>query len=187
MTSIVPAPIDDVLDVADVIDPAHPETPTAVGRRRRRGFGRLLGTPVGIVGILLLLAVLALAVFGPVIWGARADAYDLDSLSSGPTGAHPFGTDMLGRDLLFRVLVASRLSIELALSATVVGVVLGVVIGLLPIVLPGMFGRALVASIGVAVAFPGLLLALFFATIFGVVPPGRCSPSGWPGHPPSPV
>ncbi|WP_353649778.1 dipeptide/oligopeptide/nickel ABC transporter permease/ATP-binding protein [Nakamurella sp. A5-74] len=183
MTSTVPSPIEDVLDVSGVIDPAHPETPTVGGRRRRRGLARLVGTPVGVVGILLLLGVLALAVFGPVIWGARADAYDLDALSSGPTAAHPFGTDMLGRDLLFRVLVASRLSIQLAVSATVVGVVLGVILGLLPIVLPGRFGRALVASIGVAVAFPGLLLALFFATIFGVGATGAVLALGLAGAP----
>ncbi len=62
--------------------------------------------------------------------GARPlQTKDLDALSEGPSAAHPFGTDALGRDILLRVLVATRLSLELALGATLVGVVVGVLLG----------------------------------------------------------
>jgi ABC-type dipeptide/oligopeptide/nickel transport system ATPase component/ABC-type dipeptide/oligopeptide/nickel transport system permease subunit len=72
----------------------------------------------------------------------------------------------LGRDIAARVLVATRLSLALALGAAAIGVTVGLVLGAAtPVPRVGGF---VTAAINVAVAFPGLLLALFFATIFGV-------------------
>ncbi|MCR6489153.1 dipeptide/oligopeptide/nickel ABC transporter permease/ATP-binding protein [Amycolatopsis sp. OK19-0408] len=125
-------------------------------------------TPVGACSAVLLAAVVVLAVLAPVLWGDAAAAIDTDAIGQGPSGAHWFGTDSLGRDLFFRTLVATRLSVGLAVLATVIGVGAGVVLGTLPSVLPRWAGRLLTAAVNVAVAFPGLLLALFLAVIFGV-------------------
>src|SRR5262245_35745230 len=78
------------------------------------------------------------------------------------------GTDNLGRDIFFRVLVATRRSVELALIATAIGVVTGLLLGAAPLLLGARAGRWVTAIVNIAVAFPGLLLALFFAVIFGV-------------------
>ncbi len=125
-------------------------------------------TPVGACSAVLLVSVVILAALAPVLWGAAAAAIDTDAIGQGPSGAHPFGTDSLGRDLLLRTLVATRLSIGLAVLATAIGAGSGVVLGTLPFVLPRRVGRVLTAVVDIAVAFPGLLLALFLAVIFGV-------------------
>ncbi|MEV8569531.1 dipeptide/oligopeptide/nickel ABC transporter permease/ATP-binding protein [Streptomyces sp. NPDC051322] len=125
-------------------------------------------TPVGACAGLLLLAVVVLAVLAPVLWGDRASVVDTAALQQGPSDAHLLGTDDLGRDVLFRVLVATRLSLLLAVTATSLGVVLGLVMGTAPSVLPRRAGRLVTSVVNIAVAFPGLLLALFFAVIFGV-------------------
>jgi oligopeptide/dipeptide ABC transporter ATP-binding protein len=70
------------------------------------------------------------------------------------------------------VLVAARLSIGLALSATLIGIVVGVLLGTLASLAGRRLSRAFAVFIGIAVAFPGLLLALFFAVIFGAGPSG---------------
>jgi len=137
-------------------------------RRARQGWRALFGSPTGVAAFVASVLLLALAVFAPIIWGEAAATKDLDALSEGPSSAHPFGTDALGRDILLRVLVATRLSLELALGSTLVGVVIGVLLGSLPSVLGRRSGRFVVAGVNIAVAFPGLLLALFFAAIFGV-------------------
>jgi oligopeptide/dipeptide ABC transporter ATP-binding protein len=124
-------------------------------------------TPVGAASAVLLLLLAGLAVFAPVLWGVRADAIDTDALQQGASAAHPLGTDALGRDIFYRVLVATRLTVGLALLATLVGVGTGVVLGALPAVLPRWAGRVVTSAVNIAVAFPGLLLALFFAVIFG--------------------
>jgi ABC-type dipeptide/oligopeptide/nickel transport system permease subunit/ABC-type dipeptide/oligopeptide/nickel transport system ATPase subunit len=74
----------------------------------------------------------------------------------------------LGQDVFYRVLVASRLSVGLALAATAIGVACGLALGTAPLIVGRRAGRVVTAVINVAVAFPALLLALFFAIIFGV-------------------
>jgi peptide/nickel transport system permease protein len=121
---------------------------------------------LGILAMTLLILLAMTAIFAPVLMGAAAERTDVPSALQGPSGAHWLGTDDLGRDNLARVLVATRLSLLLALGATSIGVAVGLALGGLAL-LRGV-GRTITAGINVAVAFPGMLLALFFATIFGV-------------------
>jgi peptide/nickel transport system permease protein len=139
-----------------------------MARRSSSVWVAAVRTPVGACSAVLLAGVVVLAVVAPLVWGDGAAAIDTDAIGQGPSGAHPFGTDSLGRDLLLRTLVATRLSIGLAVLATAIGVGTGVVLGTLPSVLPRWAGRLVKTAVDIAVAFPGLLLALFFAVIFGV-------------------
>jgi len=116
----------------------------------------------------LVVVVLALAVLAPLLWGGRAGTIDTTAIQQDPSAEHLLGTDALGRDIFYRVLVATGLSIWLALLASAIGVVLGTVLGSAPSVLPRRAARVVIAFVNIAVAFPGLLLALFFAVIFGV-------------------
>ncbi|MFH8252757.1 dipeptide/oligopeptide/nickel ABC transporter permease/ATP-binding protein [Microbacterium sp. B2969] len=132
-----------------------------------RTLSRVVRTPLGLAAVILLALVLLTAVFAPILWGPQAAAIDTDAILAPPSAEHPIGTDGLGRDILLRVLVATRLSIVLALMATAVAVTVGLILGVAPYLL-GRAGRGVTWFVSVAVAFPGLLLALFFAVIFGV-------------------
>ncbi|GAA5202776.1 dipeptide/oligopeptide/nickel ABC transporter permease/ATP-binding protein [Microbacterium jejuense] len=127
---------------------------------------RTLRTPLGAAAAILLAIVLLTAILAPILWGEQAAAVDTDDILAGPSPEHPIGTDGLGRDLLLRVLVATRLSVVLALVATLVAVSVGLVLGVAPLLL-GCAGKPITWLVGIAVAFPALLLALFFAVIFG--------------------
>ncbi|TYB48256.1 dipeptide/oligopeptide/nickel ABC transporter permease/ATP-binding protein [Actinomadura chibensis] len=144
---------------------------------------RVVRTPLGLAATALVAAVVALAVLGPVLWGADADAVDPGDTLARPSGRHWAGTDSLGRDILLRVLVASRLSIVLALLAIVISAVFGLLLGSAPFVLGRRLGRLVSAGVGIAVAFPGLLLALFFAVVFGVGATGAVLAIGLAGAP----
>ncbi|GAA3584863.1 dipeptide/oligopeptide/nickel ABC transporter permease/ATP-binding protein [Amycolatopsis ultiminotia] len=139
-----------------------------MAKRPAGSWAAALRTPVGGFSAALLVLVIALAVLGPILWHDRAFSFDLDALGEGPSARHWAGTDELGRDIFYRVLVATRLSVVLALLATLLGVVSGLVLGTLPSVLPRPVGRLVTAAVNVAVAFPSLLLVLFFSVIFGV-------------------
>src|SRR5262245_44065872 len=128
----------------------------------------LLRSPVGVAAAALLAAVLLLAIIAPLLWTGRANAINASEILRGSSAAHWMGTDNLGRDIFFRVLVATRRSVELALIATAIGVVTGLLLGAAPLLLGARAGRWVTAIVNIAVAFPGLLLALFFAVIFGV-------------------
>lgn len=133
--------------------------------RRSIAALRRQGT-LGVVAGLLLLLLGAAAGLAPLLLSGPAESSDIASALQGPSAAHWLGTDDLGRDNLARVLVATRLSLLLALGAAAIGVTVGLTLGSLAL-LPRI-GSAITAGINVAVAFPGLLLALFFATIFGL-------------------
>jgi oligopeptide/dipeptide ABC transporter ATP-binding protein len=143
----------------------------------------VLRTPVGASAAALLGAVLLLAVLAPILWSARANAIDTSEILKGPSSAHWLGTDDLGRDIFYRVLVATRLSVELALIATAIGVGAGLLLGTAPLVLGRSAGRLVTAVVNIAVAFPALLLALFFAVIFGVGEKGALLAIGFAGAP----
>jgi peptide/nickel transport system permease protein len=133
-----------------------------------RRWLRVLRTPLGLTTSVLVVAVLLLAVVAPILWTDQAEAVDTGNILASPSRDHWAGTDNLGRDIFFRVLVATRLSVELALLATAIGVVVGLLLGSAPMLVGRRLGRLVTAAVNIAVAFPGLLLALFFAVVFGV-------------------
>jgi oligopeptide/dipeptide ABC transporter ATP-binding protein len=148
-----------------------------------RRWTTVLRTPLGLAATALTVGVLLLAVVAPILWSDQADAVDTGDILAGPSGDHWAGTDNLGRDIFYRTLVATRLSVELALSATAIAVVAGLVLGTAAFLLGRRSGRIVGAGINIAVAFPGILLALFFAVIFGVGATGAVFAIGLAGAP----
>ena len=136
--------------------------------RRPGTFRKAARTPLGIASGILLVLILLLAVLGPILWTSQANAIDVLNMQQGPSARHWLGTNLLGQDILYRILVAARLSIGLALAATAIGVACGLALGTAPVIVGRRAGRVITAVVNVAVAFPALLLALFFAVIFGV-------------------
>jgi oligopeptide/dipeptide ABC transporter ATP-binding protein len=136
--------------------------------RRPGTFRRAARTPLGIASGILLALILLLAIIAPILWTSPANAIDVLNMQQGPSAKHLLGTNLLGQDVLYRILVAARLSIGLALTATAIGVACGLVLGTAPVIVGRRAGRLITAAVNVAVAFPALLLALFFAVIFGV-------------------
>jgi oligopeptide/dipeptide ABC transporter ATP-binding protein len=115
-----------------------------------------------------LLALAALAVAGPLLWGSDAAIIHVAALNQGPSSRHWLGTDNLGRDILARVLTAARLSLSLSVTATLLGATGGIAVGILGGVLGLRCQRAISAVVNMALAFPALLVAMFMAIILGV-------------------
>ena len=149
----------------------------------RTAWRGALRTPTGAIAAASLLLLLVVAVLGPVVAGSAASTFDTAAARQGSSAAHWFGTDALGRDVLARVVVATRLSLGLALLATLIGVVGGVLLGILPVVLPTRPARAVKAAVDLAVAFPGLLVALSLAVVFGLGARGAVLAIGLAGVP----
>ncbi|WP_214319384.1 dipeptide/oligopeptide/nickel ABC transporter permease/ATP-binding protein [Nonomuraea sediminis] len=140
-------------------------------------------TTLGAIAVIALSLLLAAAVLGPLLWGAAAARVDMDAALRAAQSGHAFGTDDLGRDVLARVMVATRLSIGLALLATLISVALGALAGGLPAVLGVRAARLVTAAIDLAMTFPGLLLVLVLAVIFGAGATGAVLAVGVAGAP----
>src|SRR5690348_6827488 len=123
---------------------------------------------LGVLTVTLLLLIVTTMIVAPPLLGHKATAINSVNALQGISSSHWLGTDELGRDVFARTLVATRLSVLLAVATTTLATIIGVVVGSVPIVLGRRGGRLVVWLINLLVAFPGLLLALFLSLIFGV-------------------
>ncbi|WP_405020171.1 ABC transporter permease [Kitasatospora sp. NBC_00070] len=145
-------------------------TTLSVGLRRRRLLPAGLHTVRGTAGVLLVGAVVLAGLLAPLLT-------DVDPLAqsglalAGPSGAHPFGTDDLGRDLFSRVLYGIRTDLLISATAVPVGALLGCALALLAATSRGA-DVAVQRIFDLLLAFPGLILALAVTAVLG---PGR-----WP-------
>lgn len=136
-----------------------------MSRARRRPPTMLL------VGATLLLIMVLLAVFAPILWGSQADALTID-IRTNASGAHPLGTDALGRDVLLRTLVATRITLIMAACATLIAAGVGTVLGA-GVVVAGRHVRGTGARvIDLLVSYPPIIIALTITAIFS---PGKVS------------
>ncbi len=98
---------------------------------------------------------------GDVISGLRPDG-----IPYGPNGDFLLGTDSLGRDILARILLGARVSLEVGLFATAIAVVVGVIIGTTAGYLGGRVDTFLSRTMDVFLSFPFLLFAISLASVF---------------------
>ncbi|MEU2134326.1 ABC transporter permease [Streptomyces sp. NPDC018352] len=141
---------------------------SAVGRAWDGRAGRRPGWPVAPAVAAAVLALLAVAVVFPRLLAPHPpNDTDVVSALRPPGGAHPFGTDELGRDVLSRVVYGARPSLTIGLGATALGVLAGLVVGLVAATGPRVVDRILMRGLDVLLAFPELLLALLVVTVVG--------------------
>ncbi|HEV7186058.1 MAG TPA: dipeptide/oligopeptide/nickel ABC transporter permease/ATP-binding protein [Leifsonia sp.] len=130
-------------------------------RRPRRRF------PVALIAGITMLAVLVLiALLAPPLLGHAATTVTSDTRAA-PSPQHWLGTDDLGRDVLARTLVATRLTLLMSVAATAGSALFGVLIGGLVWVGSRALREWVLRIIDSTVAFPSLILALVIAAILG--------------------
>jgi oligopeptide/dipeptide ABC transporter ATP-binding protein len=124
-------------------------------------------SPSGIAAAVAVVFLAIIAAFGPPIWGTKAAAVDMTRTGLQPSSANPFGTDLLGRDILARTLTATRLSLLLALSATAIGAVLGFPLGAAVAMLGPRLRAVGSRIIDAGLSFPAILLMILIASVTG--------------------
>lgn len=115
-----------------------------------------------------LLAVLLLAVFGPML-GPDPTAIDPALPTTGPMEApgHWFGTDDLGRDLFSRVAVGARISLLIGLATALVSMVIGTLYGTIAAHLEGKTDLVMMRVIDIIYSLPGLMVVILFSVFMG--------------------
>lgn len=137
-------------------------------RRFLRAAARFsLASPLNVVASMLVVLIFAAAVFGPLIAPHPPDAMSLTERLHPPSGAHPFGTDDFGRDLLSRVLAGARISVEVALIVLSLSVVLGTLLGAVAGLAGGLVDEVIMRVTDLFLAFPVLILAAAIAATLG--------------------
>jgi peptide/nickel transport system permease protein len=122
--------------------------------------------PLALVGAALVVLWVLIAVLAPLL----APQGPLDQLApklQDPSGAHLFGTDELGRDVLSRVIYGARISLPLAFLLVVCATVLGSVVGTIAGFFGGWVDSLLMRLADLVFAFPGIILAMAVAAALG--------------------
>jgi peptide/nickel transport system permease protein len=134
----------------------------------RLSAGRiLLANPVTVISAVLLALTVVIALAANWIAPYGVNDIDVPNALHPPEGAHWFGTDDLGRDVLSRVLVAIQASMRVAVVSVVFAAVVGVTIGVLAGYRGGWLDTVFMRVIDVMFAFPVLLLALAVVAVLG--------------------
>ncbi len=128
---------------------------------------RLTGTMAAALAIVGGWVLLALA--APLIAPYDPDAVDIANLLAPPGTTHWFGTDQVGRDVLSRVLFASRVDLFLCVAGVVPPLLIGTAVGLFSGYYGGVVDSLLMRLYDVTAAFPFFVLVL---AIVGVIGPG---------------
>lgn len=137
-------------------------------RRRTRAFRRFLAASwLNILGVVLVSLVFLIAIFGPSIAPHDPNRLDYVAILQGPSAAHPFGTDNLGRDIFSRVLVGARISIEVAVIILSLSVVFGTLLGVVAGLVGGVVDEVTMRMTDLFLAFPAFILAAAIAATLG--------------------
>lgn len=119
------------------------------------------------VGLSIVGMIVLAGVFAPLI--APYDPYHQDFLSAlqPPSLAHPFGTDMIGRDVFSRVLYGIRIDMQIGFFTTYVPMLYGVAIGAAAGYFGGWFDAFMMRLLDIFMAFPFLVLIIVVLSILG--------------------
>ena len=127
----------------------------------------LFGSPLAQACSVVLVVVASAAIMGPWLSPWAFDAVDWDAIDAAPSTAHWFGTDGVGRDLLVRTLTGARVSIVIAVAATLVSCIIGIPWGAAAGYVGGSTDMAMMRVVDGLYALPFILLVILLVVLFG--------------------
>jgi peptide/nickel transport system permease protein len=139
-----------------------PLSPAEVAWRRFRRH------KMAMVGVGLLVAIILYVTVGSFFYSeADANRTDLSIKLSPPSGEHPFGTDLVGRDILARTIYGGQISIIIGILAVLVSLIVGVLIGAVSGYYRGALDAVLMRFTEAMLIIPSIFLLIVLAKILG--------------------
>lgn len=132
----------------------------------RDAWRRLLRNRMAVASGILLTLIGVVTLLSPVLPLHDPEAQNLELGATGPSLAHPFGTDVLGRDLLARVIDGGRVSILVGLVATLVSFVVGVSYGAIAGYFGGRVDDVMMRIVDVLYSLPYMFLVILLMVYF---------------------
>ena len=143
-----------------------------------QAWRRLRSNPIAVASGGILAAIVLAVVLGPLfIPESYRDPSPLQN--AGPSWAHPFGTDLNGRDLLYRVLTGTRLSLLVGLCGAAVSLVIGTAYGLISGYIGGRVDAAMMRFVDVLYSIPRLIFILVAINAFNSTLENFAAERGW--------
>jgi oligopeptide transport system permease protein len=150
--------------------PASVDTPAAVEAGHslwQDAWHRLAKNRLAVAGGIFLVALALLCVIAPWFLAYGYSEQNLNLGASAPSAAHWLGTDVLGRDLLVRLLYGGRISLGVGLCATFVALTIGVVYGAVAGYVGGKTDMVMMRFVDVVYALPFTIFVILLMVFFG--------------------
>jgi peptide/nickel transport system permease protein len=132
-----------------------------------RGARQLLRHRLGRAGLAVALFVLVVAMLGPLIAPYDPNEVRYDAALTPPSGAHWLGTDEIGRDVLSRIILGARVSLQVTLISVVGALLAGGFLGMVSGYVGGRVDSVIMRIMDGMLAFPMLVLALAIVAVLG--------------------
>ncbi|UZX02861.1 ABC transporter permease [Arthrobacter sp. CDRTa11] len=140
-------------------------------RRSVTGRGKSIFTGLSII---VVLAAILLAVFGPLLAPGDPNKTDIASAFFEPSSGAPLGLDSQGRDILSRLMVGAQSSMVGPLMVVIVAMTMGTIVALLASWFGGWLDNLVTTVTDMMLGFPAIVLAVLAAAVFG---PGLVGPT----------
>jgi len=128
---------------------------------------RLFKNKAAVAGAIVLVVLILLAAFAPWIAPYPYAYQNLDLGASPPSSAHLLGTDVLGRDLLSRILYGARISLLVGFIATTVALLIGVSWGIIAGYAGGKVDSVMMRIVDILYGLPFIIFIILLMVIFG--------------------
>ncbi len=128
---------------------------------------RLLRSPKGGFGVVVLLGLMLVASFAPLVAPYAPNEVHLSDQLAAPSAQYLFGTDEVGRDVLSRVMYSARPAFGAGLVTVALAALVGALSGLIAGYRAGLFDALLMRLWGTLLAFPAIFLAIAIVSVLG--------------------
>lgn len=133
----------------------------------RDAFRRLIANRLAMIGGIIVLFLAFLALAAPLLAPTHYSFIDYAAISQSPSADYPFGTDLVGRDMLSRMIYGARVTLAVGLGAQVIVFLIGVPIGAVAGYSGGIIDSLLMRFVDVMYAFPQLLFVILIMSALG--------------------
>ncbi|MDU5109290.1 MAG: ABC transporter permease [Clostridium sp.] len=128
---------------------------------------RLKKNPVAMGALFVLIAIILLAIFAPIVRNLDYQTVVTQKKNLTPSGEFWWGTDAMGRDLFTRVWIGTRISISVAIIATVIDIVIGCLYGGIAAYMGGIVDEVMMRIVEVLNSIPYLIITLLILVVLG--------------------
>lgn len=119
---------------------------------------------LAMVMLALLIIIILAAIFGPIISPYTYKGQSAD-VRQGPSFAHPFGTDKLGRDIFVRVMYGTRISLLVGVVTMVLVCLIGITYGAIAAYVGGIWDNLMMRFVDLMMTVPSMLIIILLSVV----------------------
>jgi peptide/nickel transport system permease protein len=123
-------------------------------------------SPTGRIGLVLVIAILLFAIFGPVL-SVDPNKIEVKDRFHAPNISHLLGTDNLGRDLFSRTAQGTRAALVISLLVVALSLLIGAIVGIIAGMAGGWVDRGIIVVFDIVNAYPAVILAMGLVALYG--------------------